>query len=385
MEKKERKIVDDSLTIILANAPALPPTRVATKQRNKIVDTTEPGMDGMSIVEFDNRASHVSERFNGAEQMRSLFVGNPRSSLGVLLKAIVECHESLRGVYEKISALQEKSLKIRQRKVSLLGSRVQVVFCVAPIVPAPTGTMVVRQYWLVDRRDAICNRDQLTSDQIMGAIQRLTKTERVEKILRQAVVLMQLNEGKESLATVFSSIMLSKLLVYRVEKIFLSKIATVPGRAEIVECDVTVPELEEMRTLADSVNCQTKELRAEATKLYAEAKGRHDQLSENATKLGLGVFVTNTHRITKMPAQTSQGFPVFLAQQTIGVVLEAQYRLLYKKPMGVSETTARTLSAGNFVTHLREACWDSLEKQRSSAGASRWIVIGLHERNEERE
>ena len=394
MEKKERKTEkdgEDSLTIILAKefvAPG-PIKGHGGKQRNKMMESADPGMDGMSIVEFDNLHSKIPAAQSQIGPVRSLFVGNPRSPMGILLISIAECHESLRSVYEKISAIQDNNSKIRQRKVALLGTRQQAVYCgEGPKGPkGGPGGPVIRRYWLVDRRDAICNRDQLGWDQILGAIQRLSKPERTDKFLQQAGVLMQLNDGKESLATVISSILLSKLLVFRVEKIFLTSVAMPPGRAEIIESEEIVAELDELRALADTYNAQAKELRAEAARLYADAKVRHDQLTDNATKLGFGVFVTGTHRISKMPAHGFSGgggaaFPVAAVQQTIGAVLEAQYRLLYKKPM--SSEKGR-LSAGNFLTHVKDACWESLEKQRTSTTTGRWTVISLGDRSENNE
>lgn len=408
---------EDSLTIILAKefvAPG-PIKGHGGKQRNKMVESADPGMDGMSIVEFDNLHSKIPPAIT---MVRSLFIGNPRSPMGILLASIVECHESLRSVYEKIGAIQDKNSKIRQRKVALLGSRQQAVYCgdggrkVSEGLKGPKGPgglkgprgpdgpdgpggpdgpegqgPVIRRYWLVDRRDAICNRDQLSWDQILKAIQRLSKAERTDKFLQQAGVLMQLNDGKESLAAVISSILLSKLLVFRVEKIFLTSVAMPPGRAEIIESEEIVAELDELRAHADTYNLQAKELRAEAARLYCDAKVRHDQLTDNATKLGFGVFVTGTHRISKMPAHGFSGggsvvFPVVAVQQTISAVLEAQYRLLYKKPM--SSEKGR-LSAGNFLMHVKDACWESLEKQRTSTTTGRWTVISLGDRSENNE
>lgn len=398
MEKRERKTEkdgEDSLTIILAKefiAPA--PIKGHGGKQQRIACNADPGMDGMSIVEFDNLM-----RPNVAHGgMRSLFIGNPRSQMGLMLTSIVECHESLRSVYEKISAIQDKNSKIRQRKLALLGTKQQVVYCRGS---QETGKgYPVRRYWLVDRRDAICNRDQLTWDQTQGAIQRLSKPERTEKFLQQAGVLMQLDSiggiGKESLAAVLSSILISKLLVFRMEKVFLTSVAMPPGRAEIIESDEITTELDELRAQADTYNAQAKELRADAARLYGDAKVRHDQLSESATKLGFGVFVTGTHRISKIPANSSaislSAFPVAVVQQTIGAVLEAQYRQLYKKPMcaasasGASASSDRSrLSAGNFLAHVKDACWESLEKQRTTTATGRWTVVSLSDRSENNE
>ena len=391
---KSKKIDDgDCLTIILepphvfAVPAPIPPQQQRKQQQRKpeLLECSEPGMDGMSIVEFDNRQCQSKQP--KISQIQSFFVGNPRSALGLQLKGIVEAHEALRLIYERLSMAHERTSAIRRRKAELLGTKSQVVYVAQDGEDSVPDRVAIKRYWLLERRDAMCNRDLLTWELLNAALQRLAKPERTERLLQQANLVVQLNEGKETLATVLGSLILSKSLVYRVEKIYLAQVSVPPVRCEILSvAETMIREIEEMRVVADSCNAETKELRLEAGRIYGDTKKRHEWLSDSATKLGLTLFVTATHRIAKLPAPLA-GITVTDAQQTLSAVLESQHRLVYRKPMTALETTAKMLSGGNFLTHMREACGESLEKKlRSSAVANfRWTVTGLQEHTEERE
>ena len=74
------------------------------------------------------------------------------------------------------------------------------------------------------------------------------------------------------------------------------------------------------------------------------------------------------------------------AQQIIAAALEAQFRHIYKKSLRVEDdTVAKLLSTGNFVQHVRDTVTESIEKWKGASSTFRWNVIGLLEKNQERE
>jgi len=395
---------DDSLTIILNNAPSVRQAGGLTNSHEFAVPKPKPrpaqypakqpqqtewnerslSFDGLSIVERD---ISPEEGVAPGTALRSLYVGNARSSLGALLKSIAENHDNLKKIYEKLTVIQEKTAKVRVRKIELLGKRQQLAFCESSggtpgsgVTPGSGGTIVVQRLpiWVLLRREDIYSRDQLSWEAISGALQKLSKSEKAEKYLRQASKLVpQLCELPGCLA----SVLLSKLIVYQVEKIFLSNVASVPLRAEVIESAPVVKELEEMRAFVDQCNVESKELRSDAAKISIELKQQHDQLSESAKKSGgHNVFVTSTHRISKPSSVSQMPVPeatvsVDDAQKIIATALETQHKALYKKQMTVELTTARMLCAGNFLSHVRDGCFDALESSRKQKlSSAKWIV-----------
>jgi len=374
---------DDSLTIILNKAsgptnshefavpkPKPRPAQYPAKQpQQPELNERSLSFDGLSIVERD---ISPEEGVGPGTALRSLYVGNARSSLGALLKSIAENHDNLKKIYEKLTVIQEKTAKVRVRKCELLGKRQQVAFCEGP------GGAQQLPVWVLLRREDIYSRDQLSWEAISGALQKLSKSEKAEKYLRQASKLVpQLCELPGCLA----SVLLSKLIVYQVEKIFLSNVANVPLRAEVIESAPVIKELEEMRAFMDRCNIESKELRSDAAKISIELKQQHDQLSESAKKSGgNNVFVTSTHRISKPSSVSQMPVPeatvsVDDAQKIIATALETQHKALYKKQMTVELTTARMLCAGNFLSHVRDGCFDALENSRKQKlSSAKWIV-----------
>jgi hypothetical protein len=390
---------DDSLTIILNNASNVRPCDRATSGLSNSHEFAVPkpkprppaakqpqqpewierslSFDGLSIVERD---ISLEEGVAPGTALRSLYVGNARSSLGILLKSIADHHDNLKKIYEKLTAIQEKTAKVRVRKCELLGKRQQLAYC-EPTATATTATVTVATklpVWVLLRREDIYSRDQMTWEAISGALQKLSKPEKAEKYLRQASKLVpQLCE----LPGCLGSVLLSKLIVYQVEKIFLTNVASVPLRAEVIESLPVVKELEEMRAFVDRCNAESKDLRSDAAKISIELRQMHDQLSESAKKSGgHNVFVTATHRISKPTSVSQMPVPeatvsVDDAQKLIATALETQHKALYKKQMTVELTTARMLCAGNFLAHVRDGCFDALENSRKQKlSSAKWIV-----------
>jgi hypothetical protein len=379
MKKNILPKAEDSLTIILdGNSRKRPPTL--------ITEDVDPGMDGMSIVEFDR--SRPAPKNDIKSKVKSLLVSNPRSHLGCLLKTVIDFHESLKTIYARLSAQQEITNRIRERKLIILGSKNTMVIT-GPISGEPAHANIpIKRFWQLERRQTICNRETLTASGLHSALGLLQKTSRVEKFVQQVQLLgtigaRPIKPPQDSDASTLASLLLSKSLVYTVVKVFLNEISDANGdttvSAELVQ------ELEELRKSADESNRRTKELRQEASRIYADVGSKHKELNEVSIRLAINVFVTETHRMTRSPVPFT-GLVLRDAQQIIAAALEAQFRHIYKKSLRMEDdTVAKLLSTGNFVQHVRDTVTESIEKWKGASSTFRWNVIGLLEKNQERE
>lgn len=390
MKKNILHKAEDSLTIILDGNGRKPTPRATERTPALITEDVDPGMDGMSIVEFDQ--SRPALKAEVKSRVKSLLVSNPRSHLGCLLKTVIDFHESLKTIYARLSAQQEITNRIRERKLIILGTKNTMVIT-GPVSAITDGADIkIRRFWQLERRQTICNRETLTASGLHSALGLLQKPSRVEKYVQQVQLLGNIGAkptrpSQDSDASTLASLLLSKSLVYTVVKVYLNEISddtTVSGRETTVSAEL-VQELEELRKSADECNRRTKELRQEASRIYAEVGTKHKELNEVSIRLGINVFVTETHRMTRSPVPFT-GLVLRDAQQIITAALEAQFRHIYKKSLRMEDdTVAKLLSAGNFVQHVRDTVTESIEKWKGASSTFRWNVIGLLEKNQERE
>ena len=375
MKKNILPKAEDSLTIILDGSSRKRPPAL-------IMEDVDPGMDGMRIVEFDQ--SRPAPKTEMKSKVKSLLVSNPRSHLGCLLKTVIDFHESLKTIYARLSTQQEITNRIRERKLIILGSKNTMVIS----GPLEGPDVRIQRFWQLERRQTICNRETLTASGLHSALGLLHKTSRVEKFVQQVQLLgtigaRPIKPPQDSDASTLASLLLSKSLVYTVVKVFLNEISDATGDTTVSA--ELVRELEELRKSADECNRRTKELRQEASRIYAEVGSKHKELNEVSIRLAINVFVTETHRMTRSPVPFT-GLVLRDAQQIIAAALEAQFRHIYKKSLRVEDdTVAKLLSTGNFVQHVRDTVTESIEKWKGASSTFRWNVIGLLEKNQERE
>ena len=386
MKKNILPKAEDSLTIILDGNGRKPTPRATERTPALITEDVDPGMDGMSIVEFDQ--SRPALKAEVKSRVKSLLVSNPRSHLGCLLKTVIDFHESLKTIYARLSAQQEITNRIRERKLIILGTKNTMVIT-GPVSAITDGADIkIRRFWQLERRQTICNRETLTASGLHSALGLLHKTSRVEKFVQQVQLLgtigaRPIKPPQDSDASTLASLLLSKSLVYTVVKVFLNEISDATGDTTVSA--ELVRELEELRKSADECNRRTKELRQEASRIYAEVGSKHKELNEVSIRLAINVFVTETHRMTRSPVPFT-GLVLRDAQQIIAAALEAQFRHIYKKSLRVEDdTVAKLLSTGNFVQHVRDTVTESIEKWKGASSTFRWNVIGLLEKNQERE
>lgn len=313
-------------------------------------------MDGMSILEFDEKFSEETDIIDTVSRSNQMYFS--KTDQGAVARAVHlagDLHTQLAEVYRKLSAVIRKTTAIAQEKrriFSLRSTSSQPEFRVRN----SDGKV-----FCLRARSDVYHRTKLEISDVFKLVTVLERPTEVQKLVETALSLAELESSSEVLSC-FARLVVSMGLGVSRQKLFLTATSAVlleddassPVGETLLLDDKISASLEKILSESGYLATDAREHRAAASEIYSRLTGAHSVLDKFEETTGIRTIFTDSfilrRRSSGEPEQSTERLLANEVMDLVCLAFTSEYAILFGKD---SPAKAELLTSREFVQRLR--------------------------------